>query len=207
MTIKIKVYSDFVCPYCFLAETLIRNAAEEKNIEAEWIPFELHPHPSKQMETKAMKEIWNSSILPLAEALDKTIKLPELQAFPYTHLAHQGFLYAKDQGKEKQYLQYVFQGFFVLGKDIGEEKVLAELAEKAGLEKEAFLEALKSEEYRKELENIREEAVKENITAVPTIIVGDRVLKGFSSQAAIEKAIRCTIRDQKMQFCDGDECY
>ena len=47
MTLKVQVYSDYVCPYCFLAEGPLNEAVAELNgdlegaVEIEWMPFEL----------------------------------------------------------------------------------------------------------------------------------------------------------------------
>ena len=43
--LTIKVYSDFVCPYCFLAEFPLQEAVRGKDAAVEWLPFELRPDP------------------------------------------------------------------------------------------------------------------------------------------------------------------
>jgi predicted DsbA family dithiol-disulfide isomerase len=45
MTVKIKVFSDYVCPYCFLAEFPLAAPMQDKDVEVEWLPFELRPAP------------------------------------------------------------------------------------------------------------------------------------------------------------------
>ncbi|MGU9504983.1 DsbA family protein, partial [Bacillus paralicheniformis] len=45
MTVKMKVYSDFICPFCFLAKGPLDEVAKEKDVEIEWMPFELRPSP------------------------------------------------------------------------------------------------------------------------------------------------------------------
>ncbi|MED2973670.1 Predicted dithiol-disulfide isomerase, DsbA family [Bacillus sp. OV194] len=206
MTIKLKVYSDYTCPYCYLAETAIKRAVEGKDVKVEWKPFELHPFPSDRKAIKEWSADWETSVLPHARELGRTINTPDLPALPYTGLAHQGFIYAKEQGKDQLYSQLVFSAFFEKGKDIEKKDVLAEIAMEAGLDRSGFLSALSSEEFKEKLVREQGEAKEDNITAAPTIVIGERVLKGLYPQASIEKAIRCTIRDQKMQFCEGDEC-
>ena len=46
MTVTIWVYSDYVCPYCFLAEFPLKEAVEGKDVTVEWMPFELRPEPT-----------------------------------------------------------------------------------------------------------------------------------------------------------------
>ena len=38
-----KVYSDFICPFCFSKR--LDEVAKEKDVEIEWMPFELRPSP------------------------------------------------------------------------------------------------------------------------------------------------------------------
>ncbi|MDM5198520.1 DsbA family protein [Fictibacillus enclensis] len=207
MTVKLKVYSDFTCPYCYIAESVIQRAAEGKDVELEWVPLELHPFPSPTKEWKDVKESWKSSVLPYAKELGITIKHPEETSLPYTHLALQGYIYAKEQGRAQDYVKRVFSALFEEGRDIGSKHILTEIAEQSGLDQDSFRAVLDSEEYDQKLNQIREEIKTENITAAPTMVIGDRKLKGLYPQKAIEKAIRCGIRDEKMQFCEGDECH
>lgn len=45
---KIKVYSDYVCPFCFLAEQPLEEAIKGKDVEVEWMPYELRPYPNEE---------------------------------------------------------------------------------------------------------------------------------------------------------------
>ena len=46
MPLTIKVYSDYVCPFCFLAEFPLQEAIRGKDVAVEWMPFELRPEPT-----------------------------------------------------------------------------------------------------------------------------------------------------------------
>jgi predicted DsbA family dithiol-disulfide isomerase len=46
MVVPIRVYSDFVRPFCFLAEFLLKEAIAGKDVKVEWMPFELRPYPT-----------------------------------------------------------------------------------------------------------------------------------------------------------------
>ncbi len=50
MTVKMKVYSDFICPFCFLAKGPLDEVAKEKDVEIEWMPFELRPSPYSKID-------------------------------------------------------------------------------------------------------------------------------------------------------------
>ena len=50
MTVKMKVYSDFICPFCFLAKGPLDEVVKEKDVEIEWMPFELRPSPYSKID-------------------------------------------------------------------------------------------------------------------------------------------------------------
>jgi len=42
----IRVWIDFVCPYCFLGERVIHAATEGLEVDVVWMPIELRPYPT-----------------------------------------------------------------------------------------------------------------------------------------------------------------
>ncbi|MBH0172724.1 DsbA family protein [Fictibacillus sp. 23RED33] len=209
MTIHIKVYSDFVCPYCFLAETPLLKATEGKDVEIEWMPYELRPFPQETLRTDEdyLQRSWQESVQPLSKKMGVDMILPDVSPQPHTFYAHEGLLFAKEYNKEREYAHLVFKTFYQKGEDIGKITVLRKIAEEVGLDGNAFQYALENREFNQERKKYLKEAVEDlNITAVPTIIIGERVLKGLHPQANIERALRGAIRDAKFEFCDGDEC-
>lgn len=65
---------------------------------------------NKRMERCERKlEVFRS---PYAKELGITIKHPEEAFLPYTHLALQGYIYAKEQGRAQDYVKRVFSALF-----------------------------------------------------------------------------------------------
>jgi predicted DsbA family dithiol-disulfide isomerase len=50
------------------------------------------------------------------------IKMPKVSPQPHTHLAFEGYQYAKEYGKGNEYNHRVLEAFFVEGQDIGGER-------------------------------------------------------------------------------------
>jgi predicted DsbA family dithiol-disulfide isomerase len=67
---------------------------------------------------------------------------------PHSHLAFEGFQYAKEHGKGNDYNHRVLQAFFVEGQDVGQIDVLTRLAGEVGLDEQEFGEALRTRKYR-----------------------------------------------------------
>src|SRR3954451_8367490 len=134
MPLKIKVYSDYVCPFCYLAEFPLREATQGKDVEVEWMPFELRPEPQPTVrpEGEYLQRAWSQSVYPIARRMGVPIVLPPVSPQPHTHLAFVGYQYANEHGKGNEYNHRVLEAFFVEVRDIGDIGMLTTLAGEEG---------------------------------------------------------------------------
>lgn len=209
MTLKIRAYSDYVCPFCFLAEGPLEAAAKGKDVEIEWMPFELRPYPNPTLEPEGeyLQTTWARSVYPIAERMGVHITLPKVSPQPHTHLAFEGYQYAKEHGKANEYNHRMFTAFFQEEQDIGDIDILTNLAGEIGLNREEFKKALETRKYKEAHQRALDHAYYEaRITAVPTFIMGERVLRGMYSQETLEKVINEELQKQQNQFPEGLTC-
>ena len=136
MSIKIDVFSDYVCPYCLLIEGVLAEATQGLNVDIQRLPFELRtaPTPTLCPEDDYLPRVWEKSVYPLAQRLGVPIQLPSISPQPYSRLAHEGFQFAEAHGKASAYNDRVFRAFFQEDQDIGSLSVLGALADKVGLD-------------------------------------------------------------------------
>lgn len=210
MTVKIKAYSDFVCPFCFLGKGPLDEIVKEKDVEVEWMPFELRPEPYPKIDPWNEPDklaSWDAFIKPTAEKLGIDMRLPHVSPHPYTNLAFEGYQYAKEQGKGNEYIQRVFTAFFQEEQNIGEIEVLTKVAEELGLDAAAFREALESRTYREAHQAAIKHAYEEaRISAVPTFIIGDQVIQGLASKERLAQAIDRAASKQSFDSIKGMQC-
>jgi predicted DsbA family dithiol-disulfide isomerase len=169
------------------------------------VPFELRPEPHETLrpEGDCLQRAWRQSVYPIAERMGVPIRLPAVSPQPHTHLAFEGLRYAGEHGKADKYNHRVLEAFFVEGRDIGDVGVLAELAGEVGLDARAFEEALRGrkfrEAHRRALRHAYEEA---GVTAVPTFVIGGRVLTGSQDRETLEAVIEQeTAASQELGRC------
>ncbi|MED4282078.1 DsbA family protein [Priestia megaterium] len=192
MKAHIEFYFDFVCPLCFLATKPLRDVIKEQKAEIEWKPFELCPEPAQQMEQieDFLEKPWNQSIAPLAQQLHVEINMPDMPPVPRTHLAHEGFHFAKKHGQEIAYVDAVFKAYWEEEKDISQIEVLAEIADSLHLDKEIFIRILKDRTFEQvHKDNLVHAYEDAQVTKVPTLEIGSRLFQGFASKETIEKAL------------------
>ncbi|EDL66399.1 2-hydroxychromene-2-carboxylate isomerase family protein [Bacillus sp. SG-1] len=156
------------------------------------MPYELRPYPTETLKPEGdyLQTTWKSSVYPMADRLGVNIVLPKVSPQPHTHLAFEGYQYAKEHGKANEYNHRMFTAFFQDELDIGDIDVLTKLAGELGLDQEEYRTALETRKYKevhqKALQHVYEEA---NIQAVPTFIIGDAELRGARPREVLEQII------------------
>ncbi|MEU2712537.1 DsbA family oxidoreductase [Streptomyces sp. NPDC007205] len=190
--VGIKVWSDYVCPFCMLAEGPLHEATRDLDVEIEWMPFELRPHPAPTLrpEDEYLPEIWARSVYPMARRMNVDITLPTVSPQPYTRLAFEGYQYAADHGKAAAYTPRVLRAFFQENRDIGQLDVLIGIASELGLDEGGFAEALTAGTYTGTHQEALRTAEAYRISVVPTLVIGERHrIEGVPTAAQIRKAV------------------
>ncbi|WP_342714983.1 DsbA family protein [Bacillus paramycoides] len=205
MTVKIKVYSDYVCPFCFLAEQPLEEAIKGKDVEIEWMPYELRPFPNETLKPEGhyLQNTWRQSVYPMAERMGVNIVLPQVSPQPYTHLAFEGYQYAKGN----EYNKRILKAFFQEEQDMGDINVLTKLAREVNLNTDEYRSALETRKYREAHQQALHHAYEEaNISAVPTFIIGDTKVSGIRSKESLEDIIAEEISKKQSDFPEGMAC-
>ena len=156
------------------------------------MPFELRPEPRPTLrpEGEYLQRAWSQSVYPLARRMGVPIALPPVSPQPHTHLAFEGYQFAREHGKGNDYNHRVLEGFFVEGLDIGDIGVLTRLAGEVGLDGREFGDALRTRKYREAHRRALRHAYEEaGVSGVPMFVVVDRVLTGLQDRETLEAAI------------------
>ncbi|OZA30043.1 MAG: thioredoxin [Hydrogenophilales bacterium 17-61-9] len=188
----VTVYSDYVCPYCLLAERVLSDAIGSRDIPIAWRAFELRPDPVPTLrpEDPYLPKVWRESVYPLAERLGVPIRLPSISPQPRTTKAFELLVMAQDKGLDHAWSMRLLRAFFQEDRDIGSPEVLMKLAADVGLDPDEARQALErgtyAERHRDALRHAREDMA---ITSVPTIVVGKHIFRGTPPMDALWRAI------------------
>jgi predicted DsbA family dithiol-disulfide isomerase len=189
--IIIEVFSDFVCPFCYLAEQPLADAVEGTDMQIAWQPFELRPEPTPTLRPEGdyLQSTWQDVVYPMAERMGVPIVLPRVSPQPYSRLAFEGFAYAAECGLGQRYTEQIFRAFFVQQRDIGRPEVLSDVAAELGLDADDFRGALDSGRYAQAHQQALRRAHELEITVVPTFIIEGRRLEGMPSAEALHRLL------------------
>lgn len=143
-TIRIDVWSDYVCPFCYLELPALQRLQQAygDRIEVAWRAFELRPDPKPTLDPDGdyLHSTWNRAVYPMAEQRGMRLKLPPVQ--PRSRLALEAAAFAGAQGRFDVMHEALFVAFFERGRDIGDIAVLCALGQEAGLDADALRQAL-----------------------------------------------------------------
>ncbi len=189
--LNVIIYSDYICPFCFLANEVVKRIKQKYELITEWRPFELHPYRSMMPDINSayIKMAWlNVQRLASENAIE--IKLPSYLAISRKALEMAEF--AREHGKFDTCHDLIFRAYFLEGKDIEAEETLLDIIQKLNLKPDELKENWKAETYLGVIKASIRELHSIGSTAVPTFLIGDknqRILVGLHPQAAIEKVI------------------
>jgi predicted DsbA family dithiol-disulfide isomerase len=168
-----------------------------KDVEVEWMPFELRPYPNETLRPEGayLQRAWTQSVYPIARRMGVPINLPPVSPQPHSHLAFEGYQFAKEHGKGNEYNHRILKAFFVEGQDIGKIDVLTRLAAEVGLDAADFEAALQNRTYRDVHQEALSHAYDEaGVARVPMFVIGDRVLIGLQDRETLESVINEALR-------------
>ena len=191
---EITFVSDYVCPYCLVGKEALRQAIEETGIEAcvTFQPIEITEETEPRVDTyhdpvrrKRYEQILTRECLGRLGLEDMKIP-PKVIPRPYTRLAYEGWLFAKEHGKGEEYNDLMYRAYFMEELDIGEIEVLAALAKRLGLPGEEFKIALETGRYTAEEKKLVQYAKERlEITTLPLVIINGQA-KGFQKYSREE---------------------
>lgn len=189
--VRINVWSDYVCPFCYLEEPILDRIAEEFGdlVEIRWRAFELRPEPVPTLDPRGdyLRIVWERAVYPMARSREMYLRLPPVQ--PRSRRAHEAACFAREMGKFNEMNQAIFKAFFEEGEDIGETAVLLDLAERIGLGSAELSEALGKGRYlQKVLEDERLAELLE-VMSVPTIYISgaeEPIERGLVATGAVQ---------------------
>ena len=176
MKIRIKMFSDYICPFCYLGKAIIDRLKSRFDIELEHVGIEIHPEtPICGVDLRKYISETNEMYQHLrSRGKEYGLNFCDVRTLPNSRKAMIVGEYSRKLGKNEKLTDSVFKAYFEDCLDIGKEEVIIEIAKKIGLTKHDVESALKDPLLQKIYANNCLEARKHNVTGVPTFIINDK---------------------------------
>lgn len=155
---KIEVWSDFVCPFCYIGKRRLEMALDQfqhKNeVEVEFKSFELDPNAPIYSGTNIHEALASKYGMSIEQAKQNNIQVGHQAAavgltFNFDDMkptntfdAHRLAKFAAVKGKEKAITEKLLYSYFTESKNLSDMETLAEIAEASGLDKQEAINIL-----------------------------------------------------------------
>jgi len=186
--IQLDIFSDPICPWCYIGKSHLDRALEanpDHPFQIRWLPFMLNPAmPAEGMDRRAYlegkfggKKEAVDAYMPVhqhAEAAGLAMNLDDIKTTPNTVDAHRLIHWAGIEEAQTRVVSGLFKAYFVDGRDIGSHEVLADVADGAGMDASMVLRLLKTDEDKRDIVERDASARGMGINSVPTFIVAGK---------------------------------
>lgn len=183
--VRLDIFSDPVCPWCYIGKAHLDRALEARPghpFVVEWHPFQLNPAmPREGMDrqdylsqkfggAERAAQVY-ARIEAAARDIGLDIDFARIARTPNTLDAHRLIHWAGIEGRQTPVVAALFRAYFREGRDIGDPGVLARIAGDCGMDAAAVAVALRGESDRDDLAARDADAQKKGVTAVPTYLI------------------------------------
>ena len=167
----IDIWSDYVCPFCYLQVPALKQAVRDLQLQLRWRSYELRPEPAPLLDPRGdyLRQVWDGSVYPMAQREKMVLRLPPIQ--PRSRKAAEAAEFARAKGRFEQMHLQLFKTFFEDGRNIGELNVLLDVGAASGLYAQDLLGSLQTGEYAPKVLADEKLAKRLNITAVPALVM------------------------------------
>jgi 2-hydroxychromene-2-carboxylate isomerase len=198
MARRIEFYFDCSSPWTYLAFHAVQPLAKELGAEIAWKPilvggvfnavnqtvYESRSKPNPLKASYMLKDLadW-------AKLYGIKIVFPPT-VFPVNSVkAMRGAFVALDEGKLIPYATAAFEAYWSDDRDISKEDALADIADKAGLERQRFFSAIETDSCKARLRSNTDELIKRGGFGSPTMFVGNSMFFGNDRLPLVRAAV------------------
>lgn len=205
---RITVYSDYVCPFCYLGRRSLEAYQEtrENELEIDWHPFDLRRHkrgPDGEIDHSvedgkddAYFDQVRQNVARLQDEhdADEMLSLDDLPENVDSFDAQVASFYVDSEypGQWLAFDEAIFEALWIEGRDIGDVDVLADIAEETGIGGEEIRIAVADEARRDRLRERFADAQQDGITGVPTFAYDGHGARGAVPPEQLERLVEGT---------------
>ena len=185
---KIDVYADVVCPWCYVGEKGLERALREHSdldVQRRWRPFQLRPGmPEGGLPWRAFALEKFGGEEGMGRAFDhvKSAGEPDGIRFDFDRVAsaantvdaHRLILHAARHDRQWEMADTLFRGYFSEGRNLNDHEDLAAMPGQAGLNPDEAREVLSGARYAEKVQESQQGAALLGISGVPFYVIDGR---------------------------------
>ena len=190
---KLEVFTDYVCPWCYLGDSRIKKIKKRFKIDIQLIHFPLHPETPT--EGKTLLELFGSTQDDIDQKNERMKVLMINEGLSYndrTHtynsrLAQEIGAWAETVQNNTSIHDNFFEAYFVNGLNVGLEEVILDVVSKSNLDVDEAKLVLKNRTFKSNIDEDWEKSRKYGVTGVPTFVYSGQSLVGAQPYENLEQ--------------------
>jgi predicted DsbA family dithiol-disulfide isomerase len=225
MALSVHVWSDVVCPWCFVGKRRFERAAREfgNPVAITWHSFELDPQGSHLARPglSAPERLANKYGMPVERAvamMDQMKRTGEPERIRFNLIdgktrssfdAHRLLHLALGHRRQSALKERLLSAHFEEAQDCSDHQVLVQLADDVGLDSNEVRAVLASDRYAENVRADQAMAREMNITGVPFFVVGQYGVSGAQSSATFQQILDRAYVEQSPdsgEYAEGELC-
>lgn len=172
--LRVDVWSDFVCPFCFIGALRLTQLAEQRPLDIHWHAFQLRPAGAPPMDAAKRKMILEHTPKLAAQMREEFgVDIDRGPLDINTRAAHRLFAAAQAGGNGAKIHDALFRAYWLRGQDISDAGVLAAIAAEHGLDGAAAIAGTDPESEQSVAGDIAQ-AAHFGFQGVPAIVFGQK---------------------------------
>ena len=192
----LEVFSDYVCPWCYLGTARAERLKREHGVQVKFVHFPLHPDTPPEGRSLEALFAGRGYDIPKMQAQMRARMAAE--GLPYgdrkmtynSRLAQELASWAVSQPGGEAIHDALFGAYFVDAKNIGDPDVLVEVATSVGLSADEARNVIQTRSHKAAVDADWEKSRQYGVTGVPTYIVGSRGVVGAQPYEALEELVK-----------------
>lgn len=211
MNLSIDIHSDTICPWCYIGKRRLEAALAddgETGAEIRWRPFQLNPEMPREGIGRAdylaikfggpehARQAY-AAVAHAAEATGLEMDLEGIRRTPNTLQSHRLLAHAARAGSQDAVVEGLFRAYFVEGRDIGDDAVLADVAGRAGLDPDDAARHLAGDAGREEVLAEDRAARAAGIHGVPHLVIDGALAVSGAQEPAVFRQVFAVARSRR----------
>ena len=196
--VHLEVFSDYVCPWCYLASARVARLKKEHGVQVAMVHFPLHPETPA--EGKSLEQLFAGRGYDIPKMQAQMRARMQAEGLPYgdrkmtynSRLAQELGKWADTQPGGEAIHDALFRAYFVDGRNIGDPEVLVQVAESVGLPGDKAREVLEQRSYKSAVDADWQKSREYGVTGVPTFVAGGRGVVGAQPYEVLEQLVTAT---------------
>jgi predicted DsbA family dithiol-disulfide isomerase len=191
--IILEVFSDYVCPWCYLGDNRVKKLKQNYDITVRLVHFPLHP--DTPAEGRTLQDMFGCGADEIAAKNTRMQGLMEAEGLAYntrshtynSRLAQEIGTWAETQPGGNAIHDKFYEAYFVDRRNIGDIEVIIDIVKSAGLDEDEARTVLDERRFKDAVDADWEKSHTLGVTGVPTFVANGQGLVGAQPYEGLQQ--------------------